>query len=460
MPAAGRSGANGYSPRSTALIKDLTLVLEPYNFGEADIYNLLKRCGHDAGRIQAAVSNILDDHQGHEMGAWATTATASEKKANAAEAKRRRELREKQQEEEADRLRELRRKADEERKKRSIEEAQRRRAAEEEAKNRQHQGISTAGMPGRAAGGPASCPWRTPPPDETPPERTEAHAGHGAEWTEEKSGAGSMGGESTQEMTPEPQSLTPQELEPKQEYYAQANGVVAEESAWLITETAAAPEYEEEYEEEEEEEEQATTAAAAPGAQAPHPTPWSPSPPGTSSDPWGARPKAWESAWLQDNTIAPETEQSDACASAPPIHPPTVSMADGDLLDEPCVIMPPSYAALVGNGPEPVVLFGSVSVNIGHPQPLPPTTAAGAGERRVPEEGDARPSRGGREKVRAGEAQASSTSGYEQPRAWDEAAGDGKGRRRDGGGQGAGRGGKSGRAGRTWRPDKPKGRGR
>merc|ERR550514_852872 len=86
-------GKGQYSPRSKRLISELSPVLEAYGYGEADIYNLLKRCGFEENRIQAAVSNILEEKSGHEQGEWKKEDTASERKAKAVEARERREQR-------------------------------------------------------------------------------------------------------------------------------------------------------------------------------------------------------------------------------------------------------------------------------------------------------------------------------------------------------------------------------
>merc|ERR1740123_1681901 len=99
-----------YSPRSEGLVKSVMELLGPYDYGKADTYSLIKKCGFDNLKIQAAVSHILDEKAGHEHDEWATTATKSEKQVRAQEAKERRIEKEKIQAEERERLREQRQK--------------------------------------------------------------------------------------------------------------------------------------------------------------------------------------------------------------------------------------------------------------------------------------------------------------------------------------------------------------
>ncbi|OII77951.1 hypothetical protein cand_037590 [Cryptosporidium andersoni] len=58
------------SPRTAKWIKELTPVLEPYNFDVSEISDLIHRCHYDANQIELAVSNVIEDFSGRESGQW------------------------------------------------------------------------------------------------------------------------------------------------------------------------------------------------------------------------------------------------------------------------------------------------------------------------------------------------------------------------------------------------------
>ncbi|KAH7648035.1 hypothetical protein FG379_000818 [Cryptosporidium bovis] len=58
------------SPRTAKWVKELTPVLEPYNFNLNDISDLVHRCHYDVGQIELAVGNVIEDFSGHESGQW------------------------------------------------------------------------------------------------------------------------------------------------------------------------------------------------------------------------------------------------------------------------------------------------------------------------------------------------------------------------------------------------------
>ncbi|KAF7458784.1 hypothetical protein HWI79_631 [Cryptosporidium felis] len=58
------------SPRTAKWVRELTPVLEPYNFNLNEISDLIRRCHYDAGQIELAVGNVIEDFSGHESGQW------------------------------------------------------------------------------------------------------------------------------------------------------------------------------------------------------------------------------------------------------------------------------------------------------------------------------------------------------------------------------------------------------
>ncbi|CAE8584840.1 unnamed protein product, partial [Polarella glacialis] len=143
----GARGQQAAQPASQNVIAELLAVLEPYNYGEAEVQSLVKRCGNDTIRIQAAVADILDDHLGHEQDSWANTVTKSDKKDKAAEAKERRMQKEKEMEEEAENVRTVRTQKEDEKF---------RRLQEELAKRSRND--KTAKLAGPPIGGPDAVP--------------------------------------------------------------------------------------------------------------------------------------------------------------------------------------------------------------------------------------------------------------------------------------------------------------
>ncbi|KAJ1608533.1 hypothetical protein OIY81_2618 [Cryptosporidium canis] len=58
------------SPRTEKWVRELTPVLEPYNFDMNEISDLIHRCHYDANQIELAVGNVIEDFSGHESGQW------------------------------------------------------------------------------------------------------------------------------------------------------------------------------------------------------------------------------------------------------------------------------------------------------------------------------------------------------------------------------------------------------
>lgn len=58
------------SPRTAKWVRELTPVLEPYNFNLNEISDLIHRCHYDANQIELAVGNVIEDFSGHESGQW------------------------------------------------------------------------------------------------------------------------------------------------------------------------------------------------------------------------------------------------------------------------------------------------------------------------------------------------------------------------------------------------------
>lgn len=123
--------SGGNSPRSLTIIKELSALLGPYDYSEPEIRALATRCNYDSALIQAAVHNIIDDNLGHEPDIWATTATSSEKKVRAQEAKERRLEKEKAQTEEYELLKQQRTKDYDDKMRRLKEDIDRRKMEEE-----------------------------------------------------------------------------------------------------------------------------------------------------------------------------------------------------------------------------------------------------------------------------------------------------------------------------------------
>jgi len=315
-------GRSIYSPRSQNLIKELSSLLEPYNYGEAEIHSLVKKCGYDDGRIQAAVSNILDDNAGHEHDSWATTATASERKVKALEAKERRLQKEKIQAEEYERLKEQRTKDYEEKQRRLKQEAERRKQEEDAARLRRP--IMEADKNAQLVppgGRSTACAWR--------------RGDEGSEATGGGAGSEATGGAEAADTFEEEED----------------NGNTAE------VELDVEGDDEEPEEEEAEEDEEATpepAKAAYHHYQQHHhqQAVWRPVVHPTA-------PAATPAAAPAAAVAAPAPAASHAQVPAATAAEPSDSPSNG-ALDTSCVIMPPSYAALAEAYAEYEIKFGSL----------------------------------------------------------------------------------------------------
>ncbi|CAJ1406078.1 unnamed protein product [Effrenium voratum] len=61
-----------YSPRTEIFIRQLTDVLDFFEYSRSDIASLVRRCHHDENQIQIAVANIVEDRANHEKEDWGT----------------------------------------------------------------------------------------------------------------------------------------------------------------------------------------------------------------------------------------------------------------------------------------------------------------------------------------------------------------------------------------------------
>jgi len=385
------------------MIQSLVLLLEPYNYGEADIYSLIKKCGFDEVRIQAAVSNILDEKHGHENDDWATTVTKSDKVVRAQEAKERREQLEKVQAEERERLREQRQRAYDEKQRVLKQEALRRKQQDDASRLRRPADASTAK--------PTSNAWRRDEPAQDQGTTTAAPAG-GEDTPPGGSGA--------------------------YEEEAEEEGHAAEHEEEGCDEP-------DEQEEEEEEDEEASKGQG----------------------------------WSTQQWYADGNHDGDATWNSAPVAAPVSDPVDADQEENPCVVMPEQFYAMMHTA-RMQVTFGAASVlDIGTgaaasslqyaPQEVHADQAEephGWGEDEAQGEDVAGDERGAPRKGRGGYGKSRGRSRGEKGEKGEKGdkreKGEGKGKGKDGGKlgkKGAGRGGKSsGRGGKgTWRPEQRSG---
>lgn len=343
-----KTGAD--SPRTKGLIVNLSAVLGAYGISDAEIRNLVKRCNYNDTQIQAAVSHILEERSGHEHGAWATTATASDKKAKVQEAKERRERREREKEEEVERQKQDRQRQAEEVRRKAKEEAQRIRAEEVE---RQRRLVAPATaqeqQPDRSRGDrqERSSAWRAPEddlsevndslvPEDTPVERAWENEGDGEEAEAEE------------------------EVEMEEEVEDNDEGIDDENEEDEAEETAAPAESPETW--------PAPGVAAVPEASMPSapPTrdPWGSAPPAPQNSPWAAPNLLDGKPWCPGQV----SDQSSA-ASLPvaQVSDPRVARDGGVQQKDATVIMPASHKALIGEGPEPFIQFGTLYLSDSSP---------------------------------------------------------------------------------------------
>lgn len=310
-----RSKANAtYSPRSAALVQSVVELLGPYNYGEADIYALVKKCGFDDRRVQTAVSNILDDKMGHENDDWATTATASDKKVRAQEAKERRIEKEKIQAEEMERLREQRQRDYDEKE---------RRLKEEAARLKQQTDIARLKRPPEASAVKSIAnAWK----------RSEETVADVASTPTAPTGGGeeTLSGEGGDRESAE----------------GEDDGVEEQEQE-------AEEDLDDEYEEEEAPKEQVWADTAGEAWEGWSARPWQPDSSENGATGWGENGgKGWNSSGWGSSAALPRPVQEPTSAAAPTEQTPAE--------ESPCVIMPPQYYALMRSGPEYEVVFGSL----------------------------------------------------------------------------------------------------
>lgn len=360
------------SPRTKERIANVGAVLGAYGMSDADIRSLIKRCNYNDSSIQAAVSHIIEERSGHEHGAWATTATASDKKARVQEQKERREQREREKEEEIERQKQAEKKRKEEVNRIAKEQAERIRAEEAE---RQRRVAAQAPAPAqeqhhersiRADRQERSSAWRAPEapeedvvvPDDFPAP-AEAHVE--ASWGNEGDGE-------------EEEAEDEAEAEEDAEEDDVGDDDVNEEHEVEETAALSASELAESW--------PAPGIAAVPEASMPSAPP--------SRDPWGTAPPAPQnSPWAAPNLLDGKPwcpgQVSDQPSSAPPHAAPAhrAGRNDDGEPKSPTVVMPASFAALIGDGPEPFIQFGTLY--------LPDSAAAASSTKPLssPEEGNA-----------------------------------------------------------------------
>lgn len=336
------------SPRTKGLIANLSAVLGAYGKTEAEIRNLVKQCNYNDMQIQAAVSHILEERSGHEHGDWATTATSTDKKARLQEAKERRERREREKEEEVERQKQDRQRQAEEVRKKAKEEAQRIRAEEAERQRRvpapAPAQVRQPERSTRAERQERSSAWRAPEDDlavadvsptseDAPVEGSGANEGDGAEVEADGAEAEEEAEEDDEEDHDENQEDEAEE--------AAAPSASPPAETWPAPGVAAVPE------------------ASMPSAP-PSRNPWSPptvsaAPPAPQSSPWAAPNlldgKPWCPGQVSDQPSADPTEPLPAVQVSGPN-----AGRDGDAT----VVMPATYKALIGEGPEPFIQFGTL----------------------------------------------------------------------------------------------------
>lgn len=341
-----RGGAGGrqvqpQQPDPKSIVQGLAPVLEAYGYNEAEVHALVKRCNYDQGAIQAAVSHILEEREGHEHGEWSTTATASEKKEKAAMAKERQAQKEKEMEEERELEKQRRKDREEEEKRKYIEIAARRKAFEEEKRK-----------PGSALVQRAA-PWSS--------------GGPGNDATGKEAVAENGYAQGADQVTPEADTVA------QDDYPAQEEAPAEETQEWVqpsydAVETADA------------------SAEQPPMYAAPSTNDYVlPAPPGVPLLPeqasgWSAQGMAgWDGSglsaapygWSSDSAGAGWNDPASAVVSQPPANGKSQWVSEPVItaLVDDTVIMPSSFWDLVGSGPIPQVKFGSLHVHTTSVQP-------------------------------------------------------------------------------------------
>lgn len=113
---AGKADEQKYTPRTEGFIKEISGVLDFFNYSRADIANLVRRANYDDMQIQIAVANVLEEKGGHETTVWEEKKTKKQMK----EEKKEKEEQDKKDQEEAERELERLRKIAEKREKREL----------------------------------------------------------------------------------------------------------------------------------------------------------------------------------------------------------------------------------------------------------------------------------------------------------------------------------------------------
>jgi len=70
--AAKSESIDKFSPRTESQIKQLSDILDFYQYSRSDIATLVRRCHNDELQIQVAVANIIEDRANHEQDEWGT----------------------------------------------------------------------------------------------------------------------------------------------------------------------------------------------------------------------------------------------------------------------------------------------------------------------------------------------------------------------------------------------------
>merc|ERR1711933_697851 len=64
---AGEKDEKKYSPRTESHIRQLTDVLDFFEYSRSDIASLVRRCHYDDDQINVAVANIMEDKANHQQ---------------------------------------------------------------------------------------------------------------------------------------------------------------------------------------------------------------------------------------------------------------------------------------------------------------------------------------------------------------------------------------------------------
>eukprot|EP00743_Colponemidia_sp_Colp-15_P000513 GILK01000578.1.p1 GENE.GILK01000578.1~~GILK01000578.1.p1 ORF type:complete len:787 (-),score=87.93 GILK01000578.1:303-2663(-) len=58
------------SPKSKKIVDRVAELLDPFNYGKAEIHKIVKECNYDTAKIEQVVADIYQEKAGHQQGAW------------------------------------------------------------------------------------------------------------------------------------------------------------------------------------------------------------------------------------------------------------------------------------------------------------------------------------------------------------------------------------------------------